>query len=464
MPVVVVIDDEYLQCEILKTILQDSGYEVYTATSAEDGLELIKRFNPHVVITDLKMKGMSGLELLESISKEQIRTAVIIMTAFGTISSAVDAIKKGAFDYLTKPLDKDLLLITVKNTIERLDLINENDRLKKELFERFKIDGIIGESKAMKDVLEVIKKVTPTHVTVLIIGESGTGKELIARAIHYNSPRKTYPFIAINCAAIPESLIESELFGYEAGAFTGATQRKMGLFELANRGTLFLDEIGEMPLLTQTKLLRVIQDKEIRRIGGKDNIKIDVRIVAATNKDLEREVREGRFREDLYYRLRVVTVELPPLRNRKEDIPSLVHDFINRYNREFGKMIKGITESVMDAFKNYHWPGNIRQLESVIERAVLMCDGDTISMNDIKGELKEQGIRGMLDIDIPDEGINFEELEKELIKKALIKSNNVIARAARLLGMSYKTLWYRLEKFGLAQSSLNEDNFPKKRL
>jgi DNA-binding NtrC family response regulator len=461
MPVIVVIDDEYLQCEILKTILEDNGYEVYTATSAEDGLELIKRFNPQAVITDLKMKGMSGLELLGSISKEQIRTSVIIMTAFGTIPSAVEAIKKGAVDYLTKPLDKNLLLITVKNAIERWNLINENDRLKKELFERFKIDGIIGESKAMRDIMEIVKKVTPTQVTILIMGESGTGKELIARAIHYNSPRKTYPFIAINCAAIPENLIESELFGYEAGAFTGALQRKIGLFELANKGTLFLDEIGDLSLFTQTKLLRALQDREIRRIGGKDSIKIDVRIVAATNKDLEKEVEKGRFREDLYYRLKVVTVEIPPLRSRKEDIPSLVQYFIGRYNKEFGKMIKGVTDSVMHAFMKYHWPGNIRQLESVIERAVLMCDRDTISINDIKGELR-QGGRGIMDIEIPDSGINFEELEKELIKKALIKSNNVVAKAARLLGMSYKTLWYRIEKFGLNSISSNEDKFSKK--
>lgn len=461
IPVIVVIDDEYLQCEILKTILEDRGYEVHTALSAEEGLKLIIELNPHVVITDLKLKGMNGIELLKAIPQEQIRPSVIIMTAYGTISSAVEAIKMGAFDYLTKPVDKDLILITVKNAIERMELLNENIRLKNELFDKFKIEGIIGNSKAMKDVLDVIKKVTPTHVTVLIVGESGTGKELIARAIHYNSPRKAYPFIAINCAAIPENLIESELFGHEAGSFTGATQRKVGLFELADKGTLFLDEIGDLPFTTQTKLLRVLQDKEIRRIGGKDSIKIDVRIVAATNKNIEKEIQKGNFREDLYYRLNVVTVELPPLRNRKEDIPFLVQFFIDRYNREFGKKIKGVSDRVMNAFMDYHWPGNIRQLESLIERAVLLCDTNIINMNDIKGELRQPKGKGALEIDIPDEGINFEELEKELIKKAMEKSNNVAAKAARLLGMSYKTFWYRLEKFGLMPGFPKEDKFPK---
>lgn len=461
VPVIVVIDDEYLQCEILKTILEDKGYETHIATSAEEGLDLIKKLNPLVVITDLKLKNMNGMELLKSIPNGQIKPSVIIMTAYGTISSAVEAIKLGAFDYLTKPVDKDLILITVKNAIERMELLNENIRLKNELFDKFKIEGIIGNSKAMKDVLEIVKKVTPTQVTVLIVGESGTGKELIARAIHYNSSRKTYPFIAINCAAIPENLIESELFGHEAGAFTGATQRKIGLFELADKGTLFLDEIGDLPFTTQTKLLRVLQDKEIRRVGGKDSIKIDVRIVAATNKDIEKEIEKGNFREDLYYRLNVVTVKLPPLRNRKEDIPYLVQFFIDRYNKEFGKKIKGTSEGVMNAFMDYHWPGNIRQLESVIERAVLLCDTNIINMNDIKGELRQSTRKSLTEIDIPDEGINFEELEKELIKKAMERSNNVAAKAARLLGMSYKTFWYRLEKFGLMPNSPKEDKIPK---
>lgn len=454
MAVIIVIDDEHRQRDILQTILEEEGYEVHAAPSAEDGLGLIKTLNPDVVITDLKMGGMSGMQLMEAIPDGLIKPAVIIMTAYGTISSAVEAMKKGAFDYLTKPLEKDAIVLTVKKAAERMELLKENIRLQDALFEKFKIEGIVGESKNMKSVMEVVRKVAPTSVTVLIQGESGTGKELIARAIHYNSPRRTCPFTAINCAAIPENLIESELFGYEPGAFTGATHRKIGLFESTAKGTLFLDEIGDLLPLMQTKILRVLQDKEIRRIGGKDSIKVDVRIIAATNKDLEREVTKGGFREDLYYRLKVVTVGLPPLRDRKEDIPSLIRFFIDKYNKEFGKRIKGISDSSIKAIMDYHWPGNIRQLESVIERAVLMSDTDVINLNDIKGELRLPTDRGILDIEIPDEGINFEDLEKELIKKAMTKANNVAAKAARLLGMSYKTFWYRLEKFNI---SLKED-------
>lgn len=463
MAVIVVIDDEHRQRDILKTILEDEGYEVHTASSAEDGLKLINTLNPDVVITDLKMGKMSGMQLLDVLPEDSIKPSIIIMTAYGTISSAVEAMKKGAFDYLTKPLEKDAIVLTVKKAVERMELLKENIRLQDALFEKFKIEGIIGESKNMKAVMEVVRKVTPTSVTVLIQGESGTGKELIARAIHYNSQRKRGPFTAINCAAIPDNLIESELFGYEPGAFTGATHRKIGLIESSDRGTLFLDEIGDLPLITQTKILRVLQDKEIRRVGGKDNIKVDVRIIAATNKDLEKEVARGNFREDLYYRLKVVTVDLPPLRERKEDIPSLARFFIDKYNREFGKRIKGINDNAIKALVDYHWPGNIRQLESVIERAVLMSDTDTISLNDIKGELRLPLDKGILDIEIPDEGINFEELEKELIKKAMLKANNVAAKASRLLGMSYKTFWYRLEKFGLGQTSPKEEKYPEKR-
>ncbi|MDI6728859.1 MAG: sigma-54 dependent transcriptional regulator [Thermodesulfovibrionales bacterium] len=450
MSVIIVIDDEHRQRDILQTILEGEGYEVHTAPSAEDGIKLIKALNPDVVITDLKMGGMSGMQLLDTIPDDLIKPAVIIMTAYGTISSAVEAMKKGAFDYLTKPLEKDAIVLTVKKASERMELLKENIRLQDALFEKFKIEGIVGESKNMKAAMEVVRKVTPTSVTVLIQGESGTGKELIARAIHYNSPRRTGPFTAINCAAIPENLIESELFGYEPGAFTGATHRKIGIFESSDKGTLLLDEIGDLPSLMQTKILRVLQDKEVRRVGGKDNIKVDVRIIAATNKDLEKEVIKGTFREDLYYRLKVVTVNIPPLRDRKEDIPSLVRFFIDKYNNEFGKRMKGISDSAIKAIMDYHWPGNIRQLESVIERAVLMSDTDIINLDDIKGELRLPTDKGILDIEIPEEGINFEELEKELIKKAMTRANNVAAKAARLLGMSYKTFWYRLEKFNIS--------------
>ena len=452
MAVVLVVDDEPLQRDILKTILDDEGYETYTASSGEEGLRIVKEFKPDVVLTDLKMEGMDGIEFIESIPRELFEPSKIIMTAYGTISSAVEATKKGAFDYLTKPLNKDALLMTVKRAVERVDLLKENLQLQRALFDKFKIEGIIGHSKKMVEAVEIMKKVSSSTVIVLILGESGTGKELVARAMHYNSPRKTKPFTAVNCAAIPENLIESELFGYEPGAFTGATSRSIGLFEATNNGTIFLDEVGDLPALTQSKILRVLQDKEIRRIGSRESIKVNVRIIAATNKDLEKEITNKNFREDLYYRLKVVTIELPPLRERKEDIPELVNFFIKKYNQEFGKRVKTIDENALKALREHHWPGNIRQLESVIERAVLMCESPNISLKDIKSELRFFHGEDIIDFKLPDEGINFEELEKDLLKKAMQKANGVAAKAAKLLGMSYKTFWYRWEKFNLHSS------------
>lgn len=460
MAVVVVIDDEYRQVEIIKTILEEEGHEVHIASSGEEGLRLINTLSPDIVLSDLKMSGMSGVELLDSLPDTALKPAFIIMTAYGTISSAVEAMKKGAIDYLTKPLDKDVIVHKVREAAEKISLQKENKWLRYELYDKFKIEGIVSSSKKMEEMLEIVKKVTPTSVTVLIYGESGTGKELIARAIHYNSLRRTGPFTVINCAAIPDNLIESELFGFEPGAFTGATHRKIGLFEASDKGTLFLDEVGDLPLLTQTKILRVLQDKEIRRLGGKNSIKVDVRIIAATNKLLEKEVSAGRFREDLFYRLKVVTIELPPLRERKEDIPALVKFFIDKYNHEFGKRIKDASDAAKKALTDYSWPGNIRQLESVIERAVLMCDKDIININDIKSELRLPEEEEVLNIEIPDSGINFEELEKTLLKKAMIKSNNIATNAAKLLGMSYKTFWYRLEKFGIKGTSSKGDTYP----
>jgi DNA-binding NtrC family response regulator len=452
------VDDEPLQRDILKEILDDEGYETYTASSGEEGLKIIKEIRPDVVLTDLRMEGMDGIEFIESIPREPFEIPVIVMTAYGTISSAVDAIKKGAFDYLTKPLDKDILLITLKRVVDKAELLKENLQLQKALFDRFKIEGIIGHSRKMVEAVEIMKKVSSSSVTVLILGESGTGKELAARAIHYNSPRKAKPFIAVNCAAIPDNLIESELFGYESGAFTGALSRKIGLIEAANGGTLFLDEVGDLPQMTQSKILRVLQDKEVRRLGGRDTNKVDVRIIAATNKDLEEELQKRGFREDLYYRLKVLTIELPPLRERKEDIFELTEFFIKKYNQEFGKRIKGIQENAMKALIEYHWPGNIRQLESVIERAVLMTESNKISLNDIKSELRLPLGKDVLDFDLPDEGINIEELEKDLLKKAMQKANGVAAKAAKLLGMSYKTFWYRWEKYH--HNSSKKDSLP----
>lgn len=458
MPGILVVDDEPLQRDILKTILEDCGYEIRTASSGEDAVKISREFNPDLILTDLKLGGMDGVELLGEVRKDEIAPAVIIMTAYGTVSSAVEAMKKGAFDYLTKPLDKDIVLLTVKRALERTELLKENQQLHKALFDRFKIEGIIGNSKKMTEAVEIMKKVSSSAATVLILGESGTGKELAAKAIHYNSPRRTKPFTAINCAAIPETLLESELFGYEAGAFTGAASRRTGLFEATTGGTLFLDEVGDLPQITQSKILRVLQEKEVRRLGGRDAIKVDVRIITATNKDIEKEMQKGGFREDLYYRLKVVTIELPPLRERKEDIPALTDFFIRKYNQEFGKRIKGSENSAMKALAEYHWPGNIRQLESVIERAVLMCESDRITLKDIKTELRLYQPQDILGINIPDEGISIEELEKHLILKAMEKSGWVITRAAKLLGLSFRTLQYRLDKFDI---TIGHETTPK---
>jgi len=461
MTSILVIEDEHLQKELLSTILKEAGYNVFSASSLEEARKIISQYHPEIILTDLKLQNEDGMDILNDLPEEPFKPAVIIITAFGSIPSAVEAIKRGAFDYLTKPINKEVLLLTIKRAEEKINLVKEVYRLKSELYEKFKIDGVVGRSKKMLQVIEIIKKVAPTNATVLICGESGTGKELIARAIHHNSPRKDNPFIAINCAAIPETLIESELFGYEPGAFTGANKRKIGLIEAANKGTLFLDEVAELPLITQSKLLRVLQEKEIRRIGGKETIKVDVRIIAATNKNLLEEVQKKKFREDLYYRLKVVTIEIPPLRERKEDIPELVKYFIEKYSKEFGKEIKGIEEKAMQALLNYHWPGNIRELESVIEKAIIICEGDKIKFKDIADELKLSNPKSIFEIEIPEEGIDYKELEKELLKKALIKSNFVIARAAKILNMSYKTFWYRLKKYGLLKNLPKWENFPK---
>lgn len=453
MAVILVVDDEPLQRGILKTILDSEGYETYTAASGKEALAIARKIHPEIVLTDLKMEGMDGIELLEAIPKEPFEPSIIIITAHGTISSAVEAVRKGAFDYLTKPIDKDTLLLIIRRAVERASLLKENIHLQRELFDKFKIEGIIGKSAKMQKAIEIMKRIAPSTATVLIRGESGTGKELIAKAIHYNSPRRIKPFTAINCAAIPDNLFESELFGYEPGAFTGAVSRKEGLFQITNGGTLFLDEIGDLSLPMQSKLLRTLQDKEIRRLGGKETIKVDVRIITATNKDLEKELARGNFRDDLYYRLKVVNIDVPPLRERTEDIPELANFFINKYNKEFGKRIKNIEPAALKMLSEYHWPGNIRQLETIIERAVLMNDRGTITARDIQDELRTGRPVGQLNYDIPDEGIDFEKLEKELIQKAMTKTGGIATKAAKLLGMSYKTFIYRLEKFNLSSSS-----------
>ena len=454
---VLVVDDETRQLDILKAILGREGFDVEAETTAEAAVALLRDAPPPVILTDLKLPGMDGIGLLEEVLRTAPQTCVIFMTAHGTIDTAVEAMKKGAFDYLTKPLVRDTVVLAVRRAMEKARLLRENLALQQQLVDRFSFANIIGDHGKMQDVFRLVMKVAPSASTALIYGESGTGKELIARAIHYNSPRRSRPFLAINCAALPEPLLESELFGHEKGAFTGAIARKIGLFEEASGSTLFLDEIGDLGMAMQAKLLRTLQQKEIRRVGGNDSIRVDVRIIAATNKNLTRLMQEGKFREDLYYRLNVLTISLPPLRERTTDIPRLVDHFIARHASAAGRTVRGIDDRALAVLMQYRWPGNVRQVESAIERAVLLADGAKIRIEDLPQEVRQKENAGVLAIEIPDTGVSFEALEKQLLEQALQKGRSISA-AARLLGMTRRTFQYRLKKFGLANSSQVEDD------
>ena len=445
---ILVVDDEKGQREILHTILKRDGYHVAEVPGATEALDRLEKEEFDIVLTDLKMRGLSGMELLETILDANPNQCIVLMTAHGTIDSAVEAMKKGAFDYLEKPLEKDNLLLVLRRACERVNLIRENSMLQKRLEETRGVPNIIGTHPKMKEVFRIINKIAPTGSTVLIYGESGTGKELVARAIHEGSTRENSAFFAVNCAAIPDSLMESELFGHEKGSFTGADKRELGIFEAADGGTVFLDEIGELNTAMQAKLLRAIQEKEIRRVGGKVNIPVDVRIVSATNKDLEQEIRKGSFREDLFYRLDVIRINLPPLRERGSDIAVLAEFFVAKYGDQTA--VKGISKPALKLLMNYSWPGNVRQLESVIERGMLMTENDYIQPEDLPAELQRETTPGTnLPFSFPPEGISFEELERDVIIKAMERADWVIGKAAPLLGMTYKTLQYRLEKVGI---------------
>ncbi len=447
---ILVVDDERGQREILNTILKKEGYHVVDVPGAREAQEMLGREEFDIILTDLKMQGISGMQLLEDVLDHNPNQCIVMMTAHGTVDSAVEAMKKGAFDYLEKPLEKDNLLLVLRRAFERVTLIRENRMLQKRLEETHSIPNIIGSHPKMKEVFRIIQKISATNSTILIYGESGTGKELVARAVHEGSQRKDQPFFAINCAAIPDSLMESELFGHEKGSFTGAEKRELGIFEAADGGTVFLDEIGELNTAMQAKLLRAIQEKEIRRVGGKINIPIDVRIVSATNKDLETEIKKGNFREDLFYRLNVIRINLPPLRERGSDIATLAEFFIKKYGDQNPTPVKGIAKPALKLLMDYSWPGNVRQLESVIERGVLMTESEFIQPEDLPAEIRREMAPGTnLPFEFPPEGILFEELERDLIIKAMERADWVIGKAAPLLGMTYKTLQYRLEKFGI---------------
>lgn len=451
---ILVVDDELSMREFMEILLTGEGYDADTAGSGIDALNMINERDYHLVITDIKMPKMGGLELLKRIKGGAPETEVLMMTAFASTESAVEAMKCGAYDYITKPFKIDEIKLIVEKAFEKIRLKNENILLKKELKESYNFGDIVGVSSGMREVYSLIMRVAPAKSTVLITGESGTGKELVAKSIHSNSQRSDKPFITVNCGAVPENLLESELFGHKKGAFTGAVSNKAGLFELADGGSIFLDEIGEMPLPLQVKILRVIQEKEFRRVGETKDIKADVRIIAASNRDLEAAVREGNFREDLYYRLNVIQIKLPPLRERREDIPSLTLHFLEKYNEELGRNIKKVSSEAMSILQDYDFPGNVRELENIVERAVALERSDIILPESLPEEVKRLGGgRIQRGVEIPPEGINMEnlmeEMEKELLLKSLASAKGVKTKAARLLKLSFRSFRYRLAKYGI---------------
>ncbi|MGI8468287.1 MAG: sigma-54-dependent transcriptional regulator [Pyrinomonadaceae bacterium] len=443
---ILVVDDEKSQREILELILSGEGYDVTTASSGEAALKFVADRHFDLVLSDLKMTGMSGLDLLKQLSQQDSSVMVILLTAHGTVDSAVDALRLGAFDYLQKPYDREKLLDTISRALKKLTMLDSE---------------IVSVSPEMDRVKKLILKIAKSNSTVLIRGESGTGKELIARAIHQNSSRADQIFQAVNCAAINENLLESELFGHEKGSFTGAVGEKKGLFEVADGGTLFLDEIGELDISLQAKILRALQEKQIRRVGGTKEINVDVRVVAATNRDLLKMSQDGRFREDLYYRLNVLSIEIPPLRERQSDIPVLIDYFVKKHTKNSSVKIKGLSPDAKKILLDYSYPGNVRQLESAIERSVLLAEGETIAPDDLPPEMLSRETvsnkNGEPNFTLPPQGINFEELERSLIMQAMERTDNNITKSAKLLGLTFRTLQYRLEKFGIKRETDGTD-------
>ena len=444
---VLVVDDEPAQRELVGGFLRKQGFEVAEAPDGRTALERFRKEPFDLLLTDQRMPGLSGLELLEAARAVTPAVSMIIMTAYGTIETAVAAIKGGAADYLTKPLNLDELLHRIAQVRERQRLIMENRELREALQERHRVEGIIGESGRMQEVLSLVRRVAGSDATILIQGESGTGKELIARAIHYASPRAGAPLVSVNCAALPETLLESELFGHEKGAFTGAVAARKGRFELADGGSLFLDEIGDLPLHLQVKLLRVLQEREFERVGSSRPVSVDVRLLAATHRDLEALVRAGRFRDDLYYRINVVSISLPPLRERREDIPLLLDHFVEKFARRNGKRISGLTRDAREALLRYDYPGNVRELENLVERAVVLTRDEVIGLEDLPLGVKEREGETSGETSLT---VRVEGLERRMIREALDRADGVQTRAAEILGISERVLRYKLKKYGLA--------------
>ncbi|HMD30414.1 MAG TPA: sigma-54 dependent transcriptional regulator [Candidatus Acidoferrales bacterium] len=444
---ILIVEDEARMRRLLELSLGEEGYNTISADSAEAGLKLAERESVDLVLTDLKLPGMTGLQLLEGMRRVRADMPVVVMTAYGTVESAVEAMKAGASDYVLKPFSLDEIKMVVKRELDVRRLREENRDLREALGKRYEAPGIVALSGKMQEVLGLVDRVAQTNSTVLLCGESGVGKDLIARAIHQRSRRSKGPMLKINSTAIPESLLESELFGYERGAFTGAVGSKPGKFELADGGTLFLDEIGDVPPAVQVKLLRVLQEREFERLGGTKTVKVDVRLVAATNRDLRAALEDGTFREDLYYRLNVVPINIPPLRDHKEDIPALGELFLHKFGDSSAKTFQGFSPAAMERLTGFHWPGNVRELENVIERAVALSPGPILEERDILLDQPAQKTRSA-DQFLPD-GMTLEQWEDEMIKEAMRRAAGNKSQAARLLGLSRNSLRYRLSKLGI---------------
>jgi two-component system, NtrC family, response regulator AtoC len=447
---ILIVEDEPRMRRLLEITLGEDGHNVQTADDAEKGLAFLRREPADLVVTDLKLPGMNGLEFLQEGKRLNPALPFIVMTAYGSVETAVDAMKAGASDYVLKPFTMAEMKLVISKELDVQQVRDENRRLKEALGKRYHFQNIVGRSKKMQEVLALVERVALTNSTVLIGGESGVGKDLIGRAIHQHSRRASGPFIKINSTAIPDTLFESELFGFERGAFTGALASKPGKFELADKGTLFLDEIGDVPAPIQVKLLRVLQEREFERLGGTKTLKVDVRMIAATNRDLRAALEEGSFREDLYYRLNVVPIDIPPLREHKEDIPDLVNHFLNRFVAESEKRIEGITPAALSKLSEYHWPGNVRQLENVVERAVALTSRPVIDLEDIHLDSAAGRAPATGDQNFLPEGMTLEQWEDNMIREALRRANGNKSQAARLLGLSRNALRYRLGKIGVA--------------
>jgi len=454
MSTILVVEDEPKMRRVLELNLSEEGYTVRPVADAEAGLNLLRREKVDLVLTDVKLPGMDGLEFLQAVKRTNAAIPVVVMTAYGTVETAVEAMKAGASDYVLKPFSLEEMKLILRKELEVNRLREENVTLREALGQRYEFKNIVAHSPKMQEVLATVERVAPTNSTVLLGGESGVGKDMIARAIHEHSRRAAGPFIKINCTAIPENLLESELFGYEKGAFTGAVSAKPGKFELADKGTIFLDEIGDVPGTIQVKLLRVLQDREFEHLGGTKTLKVDVRVVAATNQDLRAALEQGTFREDLYYRLNVVPINIPLLRERKEDIPYLIDHFIARFARTSGKVITGITPAAQRTLMDFPWPGNVRELENIIERAVALSTGSVLDVTDIQLDLspaKPSGGDAAISMaQLPPPGMTLEQFEDEIIKEALRRADGNKSQAARLLGLSRNALRYRLSKMGVA--------------